>query len=197
MSPLCSQTVTGTKAHLLDPWEQFKRNLNNNTLVCIKENIFRQCRLHNVDRFALLSIRSLRCEGKHQPSIHPDYAFNVAKHEHYSDFIMSAMTSQITSLTIVYSTVYSDADQRKHQSPASLTFFAGNSPMTGEFPAQMASNAEIVSIWWRHHDECLISQMCSVVLNDLTSIQKQAKNWISYTNDFQELICSTVCYTLS
>ena len=30
----------------------------------------------------------------------------------------------------------------------------GNSPGTGEFPAQMASNAENVSIWWRHHDEC-------------------------------------------
>ena len=28
---------------------------------------------------------------------------------------------------------------------------AGNSPMTGEFPAQMASNGENVSIWWRHH----------------------------------------------
>ena len=29
----------------------------------------------------------------------------------------------------------------------------GNSPLTGEFPAQMASNAENVSIWWRHHVE--------------------------------------------
>ena len=29
---------------------------------------------------------------------------------------------------------------------------AGNSPVTGEFPAQMASNAENVSIWWRHHE---------------------------------------------
>ena len=28
----------------------------------------------------------------------------------------------------------------------------GNSPVTGEFPAQMASNMENVSIWWRHHD---------------------------------------------
>ena len=28
----------------------------------------------------------------------------------------------------------------------------GNSPGTGQFPAQMASNAENVSIWWRHHD---------------------------------------------
>ena len=29
---------------------------------------------------------------------------------------------------------------------------AGNSPVTGELPAQMASNAENVSIWWRHHE---------------------------------------------
>ena len=35
---------------------------------------------------------------------------------------MSAIASQITSLTIVYSTVYLDADQRKHQSSASLAF---------------------------------------------------------------------------
>ena len=28
---------------------------------------------------------------------------------------------------------------------------AGNSPVTGEFPTQMASNAENVSVWWRHH----------------------------------------------
>ena len=27
----------------------------------------------------------------------------------------------------------------------------GNSPVTGEFPTQKASNAESVSIWWRHH----------------------------------------------
>ena len=38
---------------------------------------------------------------------------------------MGAMASQITSLSIVYSTVYSDADQRKHQSSASLAFVRG------------------------------------------------------------------------
>ena len=59
---------------------------------------------------------------------------------------MGTVASQITSLTIVYSAVYSDADQRKHQSSASLAF------VRDEFPAQMASNAENVSIWWRHHD---------------------------------------------
>ena len=49
---------------------------------------------------------------------------------------MSAMPSLITTLTIVYSTAYC----------------AGNSSETGEFPVQMASNAENASIWWRHHD---------------------------------------------
>ena len=44
---------------------------------------------------------------------------------HYDDVIMGAMASQITSLTIVYSTVYSGADQRKHQSSASLAFVRG------------------------------------------------------------------------
>ena len=38
---------------------------------------------------------------------------------------MSAMATQITSLTIVYSTVYTGADQRKHQSSASLAFVRG------------------------------------------------------------------------
>ena len=34
---------------------------------------------------------------------------------------------------------------------------AGNSPGTGEFPAQMASNTENVFIWWRRHDRCLLT----------------------------------------
>ena len=39
----------------------------------------------------------------------------------------------------------------------------GNSPGTGEFPTQMASNAENVSIWWRHHDtaERHVTMPCS------------------------------------
>ena len=44
---------------------------------------------------------------------------------HYNDVIMGPMASEITSLTIVYSTVYSGGDQRKHQSFASLAFVWG------------------------------------------------------------------------
>ena len=44
---------------------------------------------------------------------------------HYDDVIMGTVASQIISLTIVYSTVYSNTDQRKHQSSASLAFVWG------------------------------------------------------------------------
>ena len=49
----------------------------------------------------------------------------VWQRNHYSDVIMGAVVSQITNLTAVYSTVYSGADQRKHQSSASLAFVWG------------------------------------------------------------------------
>ena len=44
---------------------------------------------------------------------------------HYDDVIMAPMASQITNLTVVYSIVYSDANQRKHQNSASLAFVWG------------------------------------------------------------------------
>ena len=44
---------------------------------------------------------------------------------HYTDVIMGTIASQITHLTIVYSSVYSGADQRKHQSSASQAFVWG------------------------------------------------------------------------
>ena len=44
---------------------------------------------------------------------------------HYDDVIISAIASHITSLTVVYSTVYCGADQRKHQSSALLAFVWG------------------------------------------------------------------------
>ena len=76
---------------------------------------------------------------------------------HYDDVIMTMLASQITSLMVVCSIVYSGVNQRKHQSSASLAFVREIHRGTGEFPAQMASYAENVSIWWRHHDLPLTS----------------------------------------
>ena len=64
-------------------------------------------------------------------------------HRHYDDVIMNVMASQITSLTIVYSSVYSGSNQRKHQSFGSLTFVRGihhwpvNSPHKWPVPRKM------------------------------------------------------------
>ena len=58
---------------------------------------------------------------------------------------------------------------------------AGNSLGTGEFPAQMANNAENVSIWWRHHD--LIGQRSPVVID-------RSFGWLDH---LPQLVCLMYC----
>ena len=70
---------------------------------------------------------------------------------HYINVIMSELASQIAGVSIICSIVCSGADQRKHQSFVSLAFCEGNPPVTCGFPSKRASNAENVSIRWRHH----------------------------------------------
>ena len=72
--------------------------------------------------------------------------------EHYNDVIICAMASQVTSLTIAYSNVYSGAIAKKTSKLRVTSLCVGNSPTTGDFHAQKTSNVENVSIWWRHHE---------------------------------------------
>ena len=71
-----------------------------------------------------------------------DFAKRLAA-SHYNDVKLGVMASQISGLTIVYSNVYSGADQWKHQSSASLTFVCGihrwpkNSPHKGSVARKM------------------------------------------------------------
>ena len=75
---------------------------------------------------------------------------------HYTDVIMGAMASQITSLNIIYSTVYSGADQRKHQSPVSLAFVRGihrgpvNSPHKWLVTRKMFPFDDVIMSWSIH-----------------------------------------------
>ena len=75
---------------------------------------------------------------------------------------------------------------------------AGNSPVTGEFPAQMASNAKNVSIWWRHP----FFSSCHVfnarvptrknIADEMTLLQDKSKQ---NHNHFHALQCThSVCY---
>ena len=67
---------------------------------------------------------NITCRPKQCDHLHLFKSLNLIPH--YSEVIMSATASQITSLTIVYPTVCSGSDQRNHQSSASLAFVKGN-----------------------------------------------------------------------
>ena len=86
----------------------------------------------------------------------------VTSTSHYNNVIMGAIASQITSLTIVYTSVYSDADQREHQSSASLAFVRGirrgqaNSPhkwpvMRKMFPFDDVIMQSSPILWYNAH----------------------------------------------
>ena len=115
---------------------------------------------------------------------------------HYSDVIMGTMASRITSPTIVYSTVCSCADQRKHQRSASLDF-VGNSPRTDEFPTQRASNTENVSIWWRHHG-LLVWYQILICSYRIYMLLEQALGFtkLNHDNTVSIQVCSWICMGL-
>ena len=105
----------------LNEWHSFKSIC---VYMCTEKGAFPAVRLW--EAAALFSIRRI-----------------AASLYHYGDVIMGMMPSQITSLTVVYSTVYSGVDQSKHQSSASLAFVLGlhrgpvNSPHKGPVTLKM------------------------------------------------------------
>ena len=86
---------------------------------------------------------------------------------HYSDVIKNAIASQITGVSFMCSNVCSG--KSKKTSKLRVTGLCeGNPQVTGGFPSQRTSNAENVSIWWRHHacdwfgffcgsDDCIVN----------------------------------------
>ena len=81
---------------------------------------------------------------------------------HYDDVIMSAIAPQTTSLTIVYSTVYSWRGSRKTSKPRVIGLC---SPVTSEIPAQRASNAENVPF-----DDVIMRTYCKTCEIDSFSV---------------------------
>ena len=121
--------------------------------------------------------RAYRCENINSPiskkltgcrplEISGSYS-HYAVTRHYNDVIMCAMASQITSLTIVYSTVYSGANQRKHQSSASLALVRGihrspvNSPHKGPVTRKMFTFDDVIMIFIKGiYDSCVTIKTC-------------------------------------
>ena len=88
--------------------------------------------------------------------------------DHYCDVIMNMIASQITSLSIVYLTVNSGTDQRKHQSSAPLAFVRGihrrpvNSPHKGPVTRKMFPFDDVI-MWSLLMYKCVI-EMCHHLL---------------------------------
>ena len=120
--------------------------------------------------------------------------FNIATF-HFSDVIMGAVASQITSLTIVYSAVYSGTS-KKTSKLRGTGFCAGNSPVIGEFPAHMASNAENVSIWWRHHVFLSTTASCRSFFTVWKKPPLQINLMCLATHDVFNKIINYICYLL-
>ena len=80
--------------------------------------------------------------------------------QHYNDVIMSAMASQSPASRLFTQSFIRAQIKGNIKAPRHWPL-CGEFTGTGEFPAQRASNAENVSIWWRHH-ECGSPTACSV-----------------------------------
>ena len=116
----------------------------------------------------------------------------------YNDVIMTTIASQITSLVVVYSIVYSDADETKHQSSASLAFVRGinrdrwiprtKGQLRGKCFRLMTSSC-ITRIAWRSH--CLKSlTSCTFLTNSL----KHFMVWCSTQDTLCTLISEHTAY---
>ena len=69
----------------------------------------------------------------------------------------------------------------------------GNSPGTGEFPAQMASNAENVSIWWRHHG---YRAFCEISKPNHMGLESSGNSAVKFQSDTTIVIPNLVAYCL-
>ena len=117
---------------------------------------------------------------------------SVVKVMHYYYVIMSAVASQITSPTSVYSTVYSGVDQRKHQSSVSLAFVRGihrwplNSPQKGQVTRKMYPFDDVIMVprYSEHWQSVHVWYIFN--LNLLTSVWHY---WISVSNAWFSELC--------
>ena len=95
------------------------------------------------------------------------FVMQVLFQEHYSDAIMSAMASQITSVSIVYSAVCWGGDQRKYQSSASLDFVRE----IHQWPVNSTHQGPVTRKMFQFND---------VIMETASIYREQLHNWTSW-----------------
>ena len=112
-------------------------------------------------------------------------------HFHYDDVIIGAIASLITSLTMF---ILKRLFRRRSKKTSKLRvtgLCVGNSPGTGDFPAQMASNAENVPVWWRHHGYHKIHRY-ELITGKRTDREGIERPITQYVNSHGDAVCSDV-----
>ena len=124
---------------------------------------------------------------------------------HYVDVIMGAIASRITRLTSVYSTVYSEADQRKHQCSTSLAFVRGihrgpvNSPHKWPVTWKLFPFDDVIMPRVKHDKWPIISMVCVVYRFHILIIafnvvyRYDLKYFVRYTNMECRIIIHSHC----
>ena len=108
------------------------------------------------------------------------HIWTLGPFNHYDDVVMGAIASHITSLTIVYTTVYWDSDQSKHQSSASLAFVWG----IHRAPVNSPHKWPVTRKMFPFHDVIMSTKIC------WTSVA--CTLWITnynYINPWDVIIC--------
>ena len=122
-------------------------------------------RWYDIYRVGILNSPSRPTHMPHQTAVSHQGIRGIASFacHHYNDVIMSVMASQITSLTIVYSTVYSSTGERKHQSST----WPANSPHKGPVTRKMFPFDDVIMI--RVTDNSIITRIASEYHNGISS----------------------------
>ena len=113
---------------------------------------------------------------------------------HSDDVIMGMIASQITSLTVVYSIVYSDVDQRKHQSSASLAFVRGihrrpvNFPHKWPVTRKMFPFDDVIMYMWACGQVCVFVEVPCLYFSSLIFDLYYFHWWKSYDLWSNELL---------
>ena len=111
---------------------------------------------------------------------------------HYNDVKMNVMTSQVAGLTIVYSTVYSGADERKHQNSLSLAFVRGihrspmNSPHKGPVTRKMFPFDDVIMHWVSMH--LVVTVKCMIVRTQTWAHQMLLRSWKPIAAPWREVV---------
>ena len=114
---------------------------------------------------------------------------------HYNDVIMIVMGSPINSFTIVYSIIYSDADQSKHQSSVSLAFGDQWIPPTKGKQCGKCLHL-MTSTWIQRYLSLISTEYCDKPISKydefIVSIKSQWMTWLIQTMDIMNTMFSLV-----